>query len=109
VQRFRYADSSADQTVRQATPQRSDLNVLTIPATQLAQEEVGAPLMASMICLGATIEMTKVVSLDSARRALEASIRPGRHRFIPMNMKALEVGAAFARDRLGEKVPALAI
>jgi len=96
VSRFRYADMHAEKVVDEAEPSRTDVDVLRIPATVLAKERLDAPLMASLICLGALIEKTQVVSLDNAIQGLQDAIRPGRHQFLAKSMEALRMGAAIA-------------
>jgi 2-oxoglutarate ferredoxin oxidoreductase subunit gamma len=102
VQRFRYeADSSQFSTVNEARPTREDVEIAALSATHLAKEELGNPLMASMVLVGALIERTGIVSLEHAKQALRDAIRPGRHQFIPINERALELGAAHAHDLAG--------
>jgi 2-oxoglutarate ferredoxin oxidoreductase subunit gamma len=99
VSRFRYADMSNEKTVDEARPTREDIDVLGIDATNLATERLEAPLMASLICLGALIARTGAVSLENAQRALYDAIRPGRHAFVPRSAAALTLGADVALGR----------
>jgi 2-oxoglutarate ferredoxin oxidoreductase subunit gamma len=100
VQRFRYEADGAT-TTGEAHATREDIDAIEVDATQLAQERLGNPLMASMILLGALIERTGIVSLEHAREALRDAIRPGRHKFIPKNEEALELGAQLATKMAG--------
>lgn len=92
VSRFRYADMHKEEVVDDASPTRSDVDVLEIPATHLANERLNSPLMATLICLGALIGKTGAVSLESAHRALRDSIRPGRHHMLQISEDAITLG-----------------
>ncbi|HJM74443.1 MAG TPA: 2-oxoacid:acceptor oxidoreductase family protein [Dehalococcoidia bacterium] len=100
VQRFRYEADGAT-TTGETRVAREDLDVIELSATELSAEHFGNPLMAAMILLGALIERTGIVSQESAKLALHDAIRPGRHRFIPVNEQALELGAELAPELLG--------
>jgi 2-oxoglutarate ferredoxin oxidoreductase subunit gamma len=95
VQRFRYEADGAT-TTGEANASREDIETVELEATELAQERLGRPLMASMILLGALIDRTGVVSLESAKRALRDAIRPGRHDLLSVNEEALDLGVEFA-------------
>lgn len=83
---------------------RDDIAYLPIPASETAQEEVGNVLVASLIALSAFTETTGVVGLDALKNALREAIRPGRHKFIPINEQALDLGKAFVQeDRIEQR------
>ena len=72
---------------------RDDVKVYYINATDIANE-LGNARVANMVLLGAYLEITKVVKVDSI---LEAFIKVyGRHKehLLELNNKALEMGAA---------------
>lgn len=75
---------------------RDDISVFYIPLNQLA-EELGEPRALNMIALGAFIEITKIVSPDNAKKALEESFskKPG---VIEINKKAIDIGVRFAQE-----------
>jgi 2-oxoglutarate ferredoxin oxidoreductase subunit gamma len=77
--------------------QRDDIQVLRIPANQLALE-VGNVRLVNMVMLGAFVEMSGIVSLESLKDALDEIIPERNRRFNPANIQALDCGAAFARD-----------
>ncbi len=82
---------------------RTEINSFFIPANKLA-EEVGNSKMASMLMTGAMIEITKILTLDQVKKALENNI-PARHKkTIPMNFEAIDKGAEFIRKLSAEKV-----
>lgn len=78
-------------------PQDSrDIRMLAMPANELATE-AGHARFLNMIVLGAYAHLTEVVALNSLKEAL-GRVLPERHkRFIPDNMRALDLGADFAR------------
>lgn len=76
--------------------QREDIDVVYAPASDLATE-IGNVRMANVICLGALVEATQVVSLDAVAEALDDHL-PERHRdLLDLNKEALRRGAALAR------------
>lgn len=81
------------------SPSRDDITTLRVPANDIA-EELGNRRLANMVVLGALLEATGVVSLDSAIAALEESL-PERHRhLLELNKEALRRGAEIARNSL---------
>ncbi|MCX7950613.1 MAG: 2-oxoacid:acceptor oxidoreductase family protein [Clostridiales bacterium] len=74
-------------------PERDDIEVIKIPAQTVA-EEVGSKKIANMVLLGALVEKTKIVSMESLLNALK---HHGKEQFFELNKKALERGAEFAR------------
>ncbi len=76
---------------------RNDLRVLEIPSNELANEKLNNTRVANIIILGAYIESTKVVTIDSIVESLKKVLPERRHNLIPLNRQALELGAEFAR------------
>lgn len=77
--------------------QRDDIKRLLIPANEMALE-IGDSRLVNMIVLGAYVEYSKVVSVDSLKEALKEVLPERNHRFLPMNHDALEAGAEFCRQ-----------
>lgn len=96
VSRFRYADMHNEEVVNEARPTRENVEAFALAATTIAKEKLDAPLMASLICLGALIQRTGVVRIESAQQALFESIRPGRQKLVAVSARALEIGAAIS-------------
>jgi Pyruvate/2-oxoacid:ferredoxin oxidoreductase gamma subunit len=67
---------------------------VAVPATDLAKE-MGQPLGASMIGLGALAEASRVVELGSLVEALATVLPPHRQKHIAANRACLERGAAW--------------
>ena len=78
-------------------PQRQDLKIIKIPASALADENLGNSRVANMIILGAFIELTGAVTLDSVLGALKKVLPDYRHNLIPLNRQALELGIKLAK------------
>lgn len=74
-------------------PERTDIEIIRIPA-QSAAEEVGSKKIANMILLGALVEKTKVISMDSLLKALKDH---GKEQFYDLNKRALEKGATYVK------------
>ncbi|PKM80101.1 MAG: 2-oxoacid:ferredoxin oxidoreductase subunit gamma [Firmicutes bacterium HGW-Firmicutes-14] len=81
-----------------AKPNRNDLRVIEISCNELANEKFGNTKVANIVILGAYIEMTKVVSLESILESLKKVLPERRHNLIPLNRQALELGAELAGE-----------
>jgi len=77
---------------------RDDLRVLEIPSNELANEKLDNTRVANIIILGAYIEITQVVTIDSIIESLKKVLPERRHNLIPLNRQALELGAEFAKQ-----------
>jgi 2-oxoglutarate ferredoxin oxidoreductase subunit gamma len=82
-----------DSDIVNRTPERTDIDVISIPA-QTAAEEVGSKKIANMILLGALVEKTKVVPMEALLKALKDH---GKEQFYELNKKALEKGATYIK------------
>jgi 2-oxoglutarate ferredoxin oxidoreductase subunit gamma len=51
-----------------------DYEILSIPATSIADKEMGNIVVANLIILGALIKKTGLLSVESMRKAIEASV-----------------------------------
>ncbi len=78
-----------------AASARKDVETLEV-AANTAAEEIGNYRAANMIVLGAYVQSTGIVSLDSLIAALPEVLPPHRHKLIPINEKALRRGAELA-------------
>lgn len=84
--------------VREGEPERDDLDLLRLPAGELARQ-LGDPRLLNMICLGAYAEASGAVALASLKAALEKVLPERSHRFIPLNSQAIDLGAMQVRCR----------
>jgi len=76
---------------------RDDIEVLYVPANELA-EKTGTVKAANMIVLGAYLEKTHVVQNSNVIKALEKIMGEGKRKLIPLNEKAIEMGAESAKQ-----------
>jgi len=75
--------------------QRTDLNCVMIPASEMA-EELGNKRLTNMVMLGAMLFMNPVLPVKAVKQALAVHL-PERHRkLLPLNYQALQNGADFA-------------
>ncbi len=74
-------------------PKRTDLRVISVPCNELA-EEIGDAKFANMVMMGALSKATGAVKLDKLEAVLKTFFPESKHKFIPMNMKAIEAGRA---------------
>lgn len=84
-------------------PKRQDLQIIKIPASVLAKERLGNTRVSNMIILGAFLELTRTVTIESVIGALKKVLPEYRHNLIPLNRQALEIGMELARDTKGIK------
>lgn len=77
-------------------PTRRDVEWLPIPASEMANE-LGNIRFANMIVLGAFLEKTRLLPMSTAVKGLPLFIYAKK--FIPDNVKALEAGAKYVRDK----------
>ncbi|BDH79008.1 2-oxoglutarate ferredoxin oxidoreductase subunit gamma [Methanothermobacter tenebrarum] len=59
------------------------------PATRTAKEEIGIPIVANMVMIGAFTRATRVISDQAAKKAIEDSVPPGTEK---KNLEAFEAG-----------------
>ena len=75
---------------------RTDVDVVYIPATQMAKE-MEATSLANMIILGAIVEKLRCVKPETVTDALKHTISARRANLLELNLKAVEAGAKFIR------------
>lgn len=71
--------------------ERKDVEVLKIPATEIA-DELGDKKIANMVLLGALIGKTRIIPMEVLQKALKEH---GKESFFEMNKSALDRGAQF--------------
>ncbi|TFG85362.1 MAG: ketoisovalerate oxidoreductase [Spirochaetales bacterium] len=72
---------------------RKDAKVVKIPCNELA-EQIGEVKIANMVMMGALSKVTGAVKLDKLEAVLKTFFPESKHKFIPMNLKAIEAGMA---------------
>ena len=73
-------------------PQRGDLRVVKIEASGAA-EQIGHVRYANMVALGALAQLTGAFSLANVEAILNKFFPADKHRFIPLNVRAIQAGA----------------
>jgi len=76
---------------------REDIRVIPVNCNRIA-EELGNSRTANMVMLGAILEATGVVSIDSAMEALKATFGPKKEHLLPINRLAMEAGAKVVKE-----------
>ncbi|MGF1505077.1 MAG: 2-oxoacid:ferredoxin oxidoreductase subunit gamma [Chloroflexi bacterium] len=76
---------------------RERLDVLRIPATQMA-EQVGTPRLTNVVLLGALLAERPILPVNALCDALDAHIPAHRRNLLPQNIEAVRRGAAYAGD-----------
>ena len=77
-------------------PDRKDITAVAIDCNGIA-EKLGNARTANMVMLGAIIQRTGVISIDSAMEALKATFGPKKEHLLPINRAAMEAGAEAAK------------
>ena len=80
-----------NSTLVKTQPKRTDLKVVNIPCNELA-EAIGDVKIANMVMMGALSKLTGAVKLDKLEAVLKSFFPESKHKFIPMNMQAIEAG-----------------
>ena len=75
---------------------RTDVNVVYIPATQMAKD-MEATSLANMIILGAIVEKIRCVKPETVTDALKHTISARKANLLDLNLKAVEAGSKFIR------------
>ncbi len=78
-----------------ANPARADVQVLAVPATELAQVQ-GSPRVANVVMLGALLALTRAVREESIVAAITGVLGRGKQHLLDINLRALEAGRASA-------------
>ncbi|MEN8907450.1 MAG: 2-oxoacid:acceptor oxidoreductase family protein [Clostridiales bacterium] len=73
---------------------RKDIDVVAIPATQLANE-MGNVAFANIILLGKLIHKTNLISKETIIESFKSILPEKKHHLIPMEINALELGMKF--------------
>jgi 2-oxoglutarate ferredoxin oxidoreductase subunit gamma len=75
---------------------RNDLDILAVPAMEIAQN-LGNDRLGNMVMLGAFVEKTKIVSLDTIIAILPEIFEERYHDLLPVNAEAIRKGVEFAK------------
>jgi len=78
-----------------ATLTRDDIRIVPVAMNEIAGD-LGDPRMVNMVALGAYVALTGAVCVDALAGALKEALPERNHRFIPANLKAIEIGGQVA-------------
>ncbi|MBM3286385.1 MAG: 2-ketoisovalerate ferredoxin oxidoreductase [Candidatus Eisenbacteria bacterium] len=84
-----------DSSLILVSPQRSDTRIIKIPATEMA-DAIGSTRVANMVMMGAYIQKTGILDLESVIGAMPSYIKA--RKTIPLNQQALRKGASFVSE-----------
>ena len=85
-----------DSSLIERKVRRTDVEVVYIPATQMAKD-MEATSLANMIILGAIVEKVRCVRPETVSDALKHTISARKANLLDLNLKAVEAGAKFIR------------
>ena len=86
-----------NETIISEPPKRTDVDILPIPANQIAAE-IGNPQVANMAAIGGLIP-TIEISLEAFSKGLPRVLPDYRHHLIPVNEDAIKKGMAVVSER----------
>ncbi len=75
---------------------REDVRTFYVPANEIAAE-MGNSRVVNMVMLGAYLEVSKAVEVESVLEAFKKVYGPSKEKLVPLNKEALERGAAAVR------------
>jgi 2-oxoglutarate ferredoxin oxidoreductase subunit gamma len=78
-------------------PSRKDIQVAKIDANKIA-EDIGNLRVANMVILGAYVEKTEIISMESIEKAFERKLTGKKAKLIDMNIKAVKAGMEAVRN-----------
>lgn len=88
-----------DDSVISEKVERNDLTAFYIPASRIATEKIGEPLVANLVLMGAYLEITKVLPFELVEETMEKNLKgTPRERLLPINKKALREGREFLQN-----------
>ena len=85
-----------NSTLVQAAVNRTDVNVIQVPASDLAHE-LGEDRSANVVMMGAFAKATGILGLEAFKEALSDTNLGKKPKVLELNRRALEVGAAQVR------------
>lgn len=71
-----------------------NINYYEAPVTKTAEKEIGLSIVANIVMIGAITQITKVISVEAAEKAISESVPPGTE---AKNLAAFEAGLAIVK------------
>lgn len=81
----------ANSTLVKEEKPRNDINYVFVPVSKLA-DDLGNVKMANILALGVLSKVSKLTSVETLEKALDNVIPAHRKHFMPLNIKALNIG-----------------
>jgi 2-oxoglutarate ferredoxin oxidoreductase subunit gamma len=81
-----------NSTLVKEEPGRSDIRVVKLDAQGLSEKIGGTPRFANMVALGAMVRLTGAFTIANIESILTKFFPPDKHKFIPLNVKAIQAG-----------------
>lgn len=83
-----------DEDLVELDPARDDIQVKAIPATRIAESQIGRKLVANIVMLGFVAANSDVVSVESLKQSVLSSVPKGTEE---MNLKAFQTGFEYGQ------------
>lgn len=80
-----------NSSIIDTTQKRDDINIVAVPATELANE-IGNASLANMVCLGALLPALSLIDLDSVKTAMDEVIGKKKPELYELNVAAIRKG-----------------
>jgi 2-oxoglutarate ferredoxin oxidoreductase subunit gamma len=87
----------ANSSIVDTESARSDIEILAIPASELA-EQLGTTKVANMIMLGALTRASNVISYEAMLKNLDVILGKSKAKLIDLNREALALGYNYLKD-----------
>jgi len=92
-----------NETMVTRAPSRTDVDVIAVPASRIA-EELGDARAANIVMLGAFTAATGLVSLRTAAESVNEVFGGKKKELIELNHRALQIGADHVRTNYAERI-----
>lgn len=80
-----------NSSIIELTKTRDDINLVAVPATELANE-IGNASLANMVCLGALLPSLSLVTMDSVKKAMDEVVGKKKPELYELNVAAIRKG-----------------
>ena len=85
-----------NSSIVQSDNQRDDIHIISIPATDIANE-LGRPALANMVCLGALVPKLKLIDMKVLQKAMDAVVGKKKPELYEMNIQAIQKGIEYSK------------
>jgi len=79
--------------------ERDDLNVFYVPGARIASQEIGEPLVANLVLMGAYLEATRILPIELVEDTMERNLRgTSKEKLLSVNKRALYEGRIYMEN-----------